>query len=69
MLKGLAEATKGMHLVNEDDVVAAGARAYMLGIELRDNPRNKPSERKLWEIGWTKKRDAFSSLLQRWKTL
>jgi hypothetical protein len=66
-MKGLAEATKGLVLVNEDDVVAAGARAYMLGIELRDNPRNKPTERKLWEIGWTKKRDSFTTLLQRWK--
>lgn len=69
MLKGLAEATKGMRFVNSDDVVAAGARAFMLGIEFRDNPRNKPTERKLWEQGWTKKRDWFTSLTQRWKAL
>lgn len=68
-MKGLAEATQGMRLINEDDVVASGARAYMLGIELRDNPRNRPTERKLWEIGWQKKHEWFRNLMQRWKGL
>ena len=50
-----------------DIIVDAGRRAYKLGIELRDNPKNVPSERKLWEEGWTKEARDFGDLLKRWK--
>jgi len=69
MLKGLAEATRGLKLINENDVFESGARAYMIGIEFRDNPRNRPTERKIWEMGWKKKEEGFSNLLKRWRTL
>jgi hypothetical protein len=46
-------------------VVAQGARAYQLGIELYNNPVSAEGPRKLWEIGWTKARDTFNELLRR----
>jgi hypothetical protein len=50
-----------------DALVSVGRRAYRMGIELRDNPRNVPSERKLWEEGWTKEARDFGELLKRIK--
>ena len=47
--------------------VAQGRRAYRLGIELRDNPRNLPTDRKLWEEGWTKEARDFAAFVQRTK--
>lgn len=71
MLKGLAEAAKVIKAAQQerDGIAAAGARAFMLGIELRDNPRRQPTERKIWGEGYASKQRWFSALLQRWKSL
>ncbi len=44
-----------------DKVVQQGRRAYRLMIELRDNPLNSPTDRKLWEEGWTKEARDFAA--------
>jgi hypothetical protein len=48
-----------------DAVIAQGARAYQMGIEMFNNPVSSDGPRKLWEIGWTKARDTFNELLRR----
>ncbi len=48
-----------------DKVVQQGRRAYRLMIELRDNPLNSPTDRKLWEEGWTKEARDFATKNQR----
>jgi hypothetical protein len=63
-LPGLAEAVKNLRLV---DYFAKGQRAYMLGIEKRDNPENSPSSRTLWERGWEARRESFAAMNQRGK--
>ena len=47
--------------VARDKVVDQGRRAYRLMIELRDNPLNTPTDRKLWEEGWTKEARDFTA--------
>lgn len=66
-MQGLAEAVKasGLKLV---DYFSKGQRAYMFGIEKRDNPERSPSARTLWERGWENRRESFQTMLQRWKT-
>lgn len=64
-MKGLKEATKGIKFLDRDEMIEQGARAYRMGIELRNNPRREDGKRKLWEIGWTKARNAFDELLKR----
>lgn len=50
-----------------DKVVNQGRRAYNLGIELRNNPLNSPTDRKLWEEGWELARRDTTALIQRMK--
>jgi hypothetical protein len=64
-MQGLAEAVKNLKLT---DYFAKGQRAYMLGIEKRDNPENSPSARTQWERGWDNKRESFQTMLQKWKS-
>jgi hypothetical protein len=71
MLKGLAEAAEMVKRSqrHRDGIAGQGARAYMMGIEVRDNPLGGQTERKIWEEGWTQKQYWFAGLLQRWRTL
>lgn len=64
-MKGLREAVKTLHLIDRDAVIKSGALAYRMGIEQRDNPKKIDSERQLWDIGWTKARETFQTLLKR----
>lgn len=37
----------------------AGEHAYMLGIDLQDNPYRVSPFKDLWEIGWTRTKEKF----------
>ena len=64
-MKGLKEAVKGIKFLDRDEVIAAGAAAYRLGIEQRNNPRKGEGERKLWDIGYEQARKSFDEMLRR----
>lgn len=68
-MKGLAEATKHLKLVNTDDIAAKGKLAYRMGIERRNNPENTPTVRTVWERGWDAAKVEFEALQARWKNL
>lgn len=63
-MQGLAEAVKDLKLVDYFD---KGKRAYMLGIEKRDNPERTPSARNRWELGWDYEAKRFGTQMQRWR--
>ena len=64
-MKGLKEAVRGIKFLDRDEVIAHGALCYKMGIEQRNNPRKGEGEQKLWNIGWEKARNEFSTLLAR----
>jgi hypothetical protein len=64
-MKGLKEAVAKVTFTDRGAIIDLGRKAYMFGIELRNNPRKTETERKLWEIGWTQRRDEFTDFLRR----
>jgi hypothetical protein len=63
-MRGLAQAVKGLKLVDLNAAADAGRRAYRMGIELNQNPR-QDAERSAWTRGWMHARDAWFALLRR----
>jgi hypothetical protein len=64
-MKGLKEAIANVVFTDRGAIIDLGRKAYMFGIELRNNPRKTEGERKLWEIGWTQRRDEFTEFQRR----
>ena len=58
-MKGLAEATKGLHLDWRDRLVEKGRLAFRMGIELRNNPEKDERNAKLFKQGWQLEADKF----------
>jgi len=66
-MRGLAQAVKGMKLVDAKQVAEQGKRAYRMGITFFNNPY-KPTavvEFKAWSNGWRNAQAAWNEVLRR----
>lgn len=56
-LSEIKEVTRNLKLVDPQQFVEQGRRAYRMIIERSSNPLKKESERALWDKGWKQESD------------
>ena len=56
-LSDIKEVTKNFRLIDPQQYVEQGRRAYRMIIERSSNPLKKESERALWDRGWKAEQD------------
>lgn len=67
--KELAEATRGMKLLDIEAVEEQGRKAFRFGMTEGNNPFQADTPHALWARGWNHAKAEWDAMMKRWKGL